>query len=142
MKKIVSLLILFSSSAFTAELPEKSKFIGSWCSNPCYFDSSKRPRDLPCNFKISDDDISWTQWNDKSKSFSRKYELIKQNENEEVFLVDGGHRSNWYSHESNPDTKQELIFKVDHGNKYAKGTIKLLSSRGSLFIRRSKSICP
>jgi hypothetical protein len=142
MNKWTLLLITFPGISAADSPSNISKFIGTWCTEPCYFDSPRRPWDLPCYLTITNSTISWSQWNDDTKSFVRKYKLTKQTDSEEVFTVFGGHERSWYSHESNSDVKHDLTFKVDHGNRFAKDSIELISKNGSVFIRRSDYECP
>lgn len=82
-----------------------SQFIGDWCSVPCYYAVTSRPYDLPCDFRITKNQIRWKLYN---KKHIRSYEILEQTGSKEAFLVSGGDKHAWYSSESSP-SKYKLV---------------------------------
>ncbi len=155
----ISISIYFLAMLFpTQSLAETSQFLGLWCTNPCFFGSS-RSFNLPCNFEITATKIQWErpQETDRSitKSFSLDYELIEKEDGTETFIVTGG-GVNWYDPSTTiPNNKHKLVFTRNHGNtaRTAKNNVKLTRQMfctdtgkwcggGSFFIRPLGEHCP
>lgn len=131
----------------------QSQFIGTWCSNPCLYGSRSRPWDMPCEFVVSKNSITWSQW-DSGEEFIRKYTIVEQKEGEETMLIYGGNANSWYSHPSTPNTKHRLLWSTHYSNEYAqkKGSIEFREENwnerdkkwidgGSMYVTRSTGGC-
>lgn len=132
---------------------KQSQFIGTWCSNPCLYGSRSRPWDMPCEFVVSKNLITWAQW-DSGEKFVRKYTIVEQKEGEETMLIYGGNATSWYAHQSTPNTKYKLIWSAHYSNEYAQkeGSIEFREENwnerdkkwiegGSMFVTRSTGGC-
>jgi hypothetical protein len=150
MRKILIYIFILLSFCLHADASgfTKSQFIGDWCTNPCYYGSSRRPWNLPCDIKITEKDIQWPQG---KKKFRRQYEIVYQDSYKEIFLVKGGDEYAWYAHESLPQAKHKLTFNINHSNEYAKPAVELTEESysisdntwresGSMYITKGK--CP
>ena len=141
-------LAIVNLVASAAEVSKNVK--GCWIFNSCWYGSTKRPWNLPCQFKVSESDISWKH--DRTQLFNLKYQLDENDPNNETLIVFGGSKKSWYSHTSIENAKHKLEFIRNHSNKYAKskGSIQLRSyfwdesnnkwkGSGSSFIRENGS---
>jgi len=142
---------IVASVASGSEVSKNSKGIqGCWMFLSCWYGSNKRPWNLPCQFKVSESEISWEY--DRNQTFNLKYQLDENDPGNETLIVFGGGKKVWYSHETVENAKHKLEFIRDHSNKYAKskGDILLRSyfwdgsnnrwkGSGSSFIKDNKS---
>lgn len=150
--KAVFFLLLSPFLAWSDE-QKHSEFTGTWCSNPCRFGSTSRPWDLPCSFEISDGEIRWFQWDDRSKHLVRKYEVVEQSAGKETLLLDGGNWVTWYAHSSVPGAKHKLTLSRHHSNESARQDVELRveswsekkqswRQSSSMYIIRNDGPCP
>ncbi|MFA7399408.1 MAG: hypothetical protein WCZ98_02890 [Sideroxydans sp.] len=110
----------------SAEETQQSQFMGSWCTSACFYGSTSRPGDLPCDFEITKDEIRWAQWDDPKQKSALKYNLVEKEIGKEVFLInDGGENSDWYGYVSAPGSKHRLTFLVNHSNRMASEAVQL-----------------
>lgn len=104
-------------------------------------------------FVISDGEIRWHQWDDKSIEVVRKYVVIEQTAGTEALLVEGGSKVSWYAHWSTPNAQHKLTLSANHSNQYASKSIELKDawldvekdawrSGGSMFVTRIDGSCP
>jgi hypothetical protein len=149
--KLLLLLSLFAPTLAWSQETRQSQFVGTWCSNPCLYGSTRRPGNLPCAFEISDKEIRWYQWDDRNNYNVRTYVLIEQNQDAETLLVPGGNLVAWYAHESVPGAQHRLTLSANHSNEFARNSIELTEESwinekwqqtGSMYITRKDGGCP
>ena len=127
---IFTFLTYFSFAVVSAEKQIMANSVkGCWITNPCWYGSTKRPWNLPCELEITDSEIKWTQHDDSSKSFNLKYEFDENDLNNKTLIVYGGNDRVWYSHNTLKSARHKLIFKHKPTKIKNKGNMKLESYR-------------
>ena len=79
---------------------------GSWCTNPCYYGSTHRPEDLPCQMDIDNSTIRWEMG---KRRMERRYKFENIDSHSATLIIDGGSNSDWYSSPSTPDVEWEVV---------------------------------
>lgn len=99
---------------------------GSWCTHPCYYGSTHRPGDLPCQLDI---DSNIIRWRIGKARLERPYKLKDIGNHSATLIIDGGTNFDWYASPSMPDSQWEVVLESNHGNEFAKDSLYLSSKR-------------
>jgi len=99
---------------------------GSWCTHPCYYGSTHRPADLPCQLDIGSSSIRWEMGKTR---LERRYKLKDISNHSATLIIDGGTDFDWYASPAMPDSQWEVILESNHGNQFAKDSLYLSSKR-------------